>query len=79
MLFLSAIPGISCLIVASGRQMFFPVKVMVASPISDLFYVFVFPVNEAQKMHSIFPSFMKQNILKYYKRVVIRGLLIQLV
>lgn len=63
-LFLSTIQGISCLIVASDRQMFFPIKVMVASPTSDLFCVFGFPVNEAQKMHYIFPSFKKQNTIE---------------
>lgn len=62
--FLSTIHGISCLIVASERQMFFLVKVMVASPTSDLFCVFGFPVREAQKMHYIFPSFMKQNTIE---------------
>lgn len=63
-LFLNTIQGISCLIVASGRQMFLPVKVMVASPTSDLFCAFGFPVKEAPKMHYIFPSFMKQNTIE---------------
>lgn len=58
------IQGISCLIVASGRQMFLPVKVMVASPTSDLFCAFGFPVKEAPKMHYVFPSFMKQNTIE---------------
>lgn len=46
------------------QTMFFPVKVMVVFPTSDLFSVFGFPVNEAQKIHSIFPSFMKQNTIE---------------
>lgn len=65
MLFLNITQGVSCLIVASGRQMCFPVKVVVTSAHFRPFFVSLESLLiKAQKTALHFSSFIKQNTIE---------------